>query len=520
MPNPGAFKGARKDFLMSQKQTYATAVAEDNIKETVMSIQRRFFKRFPLDKPVTYEPTAEELALVDDDVADAETVPIGPLSESDRELSETRRQLAEFRKGQIARWLAYQYARDNGKQKKADVSLLDILRQLTGKEACRPRMKTPANVWRKTQRDAIDREYERQAALARLRGQPVKSSNKVADRDRIAREMYAALPKSEQERWKKVAKEEHEAAMEMYDGDNELSTDPADRQRAIQSIVEVMQPILDLLCEATGWKATLLVGGPEPAKDGLLNPRKNVEPVPSVQTTLFVLSSQYVDASITEPASAAPGPSQQTSNPPQTALQPSVPTEVRSMPPVPPTMSTSTSNSNPFPFDLPENMSTHGSPVPSPVTSRCGTPVQDFTDRTPNVVQPLSGTQEIAPRSIVHATDSLAATSADASALPHREQMLVPSTGKKSKKKGKKAGKATTSTAEATRTREKRKATAPLPDAPTAPAPPPRKRVKHSFYYEDARGNRVNKWGIRVDNNGNPLPLIDEPDGADEVQPQ
>ncbi|PPQ86712.1 hypothetical protein CVT25_012979 [Psilocybe cyanescens] len=32
-----------------------------------------------------------------------------------------------------------------------------------------------------------------------------------------------------------------------------------------------MQPILDSICQSTGWKATLLTGGPEPAHDGLMN---------------------------------------------------------------------------------------------------------------------------------------------------------------------------------------------------------------------------------------------------------
>lgn len=32
-----------------------------------------------------------------------------------------------------------------------------------------------------------------------------------------------------------------------------------------------MQPILDLACEHTGMKATLLFGGPEPADGGRLN---------------------------------------------------------------------------------------------------------------------------------------------------------------------------------------------------------------------------------------------------------
>ena len=41
--------------------------------------------------------------------------------------------------------------------------------------------------------------------------------------------------------------------------------------RCIQGLVCFAQPILDLISEATGWKTTLLVGGPEPAHGGHLN---------------------------------------------------------------------------------------------------------------------------------------------------------------------------------------------------------------------------------------------------------
>jgi hypothetical protein len=41
--------------------------------------------------------------------------------------------------------------------------------------------------------------------------------------------------------------------------------------RSIQGLVRFTQPILDLICEATGWKCSLIAGGPEPAHGGQLN---------------------------------------------------------------------------------------------------------------------------------------------------------------------------------------------------------------------------------------------------------
>ena len=41
--------------------------------------------------------------------------------------------------------------------------------------------------------------------------------------------------------------------------------------RCIQGLTKFVQPILDGICAATGWKATFIAGGPEPAHGGRLN---------------------------------------------------------------------------------------------------------------------------------------------------------------------------------------------------------------------------------------------------------
>ena len=41
--------------------------------------------------------------------------------------------------------------------------------------------------------------------------------------------------------------------------------------RCIEALPCFVTPFLDLLCDATGLKASLLIGGPEPAADGRLN---------------------------------------------------------------------------------------------------------------------------------------------------------------------------------------------------------------------------------------------------------
>lgn len=53
-----------------------------------------------------------------------------------------------------------------------------------------------------------------------------------------------------------------------------------------------MQPILDLVCEATGWKATFIAGGPEPADGGRMNCVRYVGEIfcPSYSLTFVLVS--------------------------------------------------------------------------------------------------------------------------------------------------------------------------------------------------------------------------------------
>lgn len=172
----------------------------------------------------------------------------------------------------------------NPKESGANNPYHSLLFQLTGKEMGRPRRKTAVNVWRKTQRVAIEAKVKTHAANSGA------TRDKLAAlRDKLAREMFASLSETEQEHWKTQANVESETALATWkcDMQSEPSTDPADRQRYVQSIsyipeidlgsrciqglVRVAQPFLDMICKATGWKASLIAGGPEPAHEGRLN---------------------------------------------------------------------------------------------------------------------------------------------------------------------------------------------------------------------------------------------------------
>ena len=103
-----------------------------------------------------------------------------------------------------------------------------LLHKLTGTSIQKPRQKSAANVWRKTQRQEIDAEVK-----ALLNYSAIPQSSLAVTRDRVARDMFERLPVEEQAQWAEQAKEEHETALARWKEENEgkCSTMPEDRQR-------------------------------------------------------------------------------------------------------------------------------------------------------------------------------------------------------------------------------------------------------------------------------------------------
>ena len=58
---------------MGEKSKYRAAVAGGFVKDAMADIQRRYFKRFPIDIPHSEEPLPEHLASVDDGETDPES---------------------------------------------------------------------------------------------------------------------------------------------------------------------------------------------------------------------------------------------------------------------------------------------------------------------------------------------------------------------------------------------------------------------------------------------------------------
>ena len=72
MVNPGAFRGSQKEFLMGERATYSAGMAGGYGVDALALIQRRYFKRYPVNLLHHEEPTAEHLAAVDDNSPEPE----------------------------------------------------------------------------------------------------------------------------------------------------------------------------------------------------------------------------------------------------------------------------------------------------------------------------------------------------------------------------------------------------------------------------------------------------------------
>ncbi|PPQ79593.1 hypothetical protein CVT24_010043 [Panaeolus cyanescens] len=281
MVNPGTFRGSRAKFLQDHKESYALAIKEGRAKNFLVTLCRKYFKRYPIELPHDEEPSEEHLQAVDDNSPDPEY----PIPEEDAldpekyskaiaELEE-RRRLIVYRKSQICRRMAYMHMKDHNMdplESDAQNPYKVLLHQLTGTTLQKPRLKTAANVWRRTHREEIENEALSRAGATKLKD--VQLRKKLASlREKVAKELYGELPAEEKAEWERLAKEEHDEAIAKWEAalKRPPSTEPADRQRCIQALVHFVEPILDGICAATGWKATLIAGGPEPADEGRLN---------------------------------------------------------------------------------------------------------------------------------------------------------------------------------------------------------------------------------------------------------
>lgn len=66
--------GLRRDFMLGEKPAYSEGVKGGFVADALAIIQRRYFKRFPIELADDQEPSAEFLEAVNDDEPDPERV--------------------------------------------------------------------------------------------------------------------------------------------------------------------------------------------------------------------------------------------------------------------------------------------------------------------------------------------------------------------------------------------------------------------------------------------------------------
>ncbi|KAF9036139.1 hypothetical protein BJ165DRAFT_1533000 [Panaeolus papilionaceus] len=262
--HPGFFSVARKAFLETQRALYNAAYEIGDAKNCIANVFRRYCKRFPRTLPEDVDPSQEELEAVRDDEADEED------NDDNLDLSsypeEERAKILEARavearaikklKARIQRWLNYRYIKDHAVITKREARLKDnpfyhLFLILDGKRDKKPSKRSAINVWSRRHSKAIE---------ARVRA-------------RIKKEMFDDLDQEDKDYYEFMSKEELKTAIAQWEEDrksNAPSTSPEARQRCIDALNRVIQPLLDAICEATGWKVSLIAGGPEPARGGQL----------------------------------------------------------------------------------------------------------------------------------------------------------------------------------------------------------------------------------------------------------
>ncbi|KAF9470225.1 hypothetical protein BDN70DRAFT_902281, partial [Pholiota conissans] len=179
--------------------------------------------------------------------------------------------ILKFRKD-ISRRLAYQHAKDQNPTKHVFVGCEDplvvLMTKIAGIPLKKPRMRTAHNVWSQENRQLVDAIFDE-----RIRIEDVPLTKRAGVRMQVYKECFDKLDLEVKRTYEKKAAEEHRLAIEKIELElnSPPSQDPADRQQVLKGLPTFVQPILDLISDYTGWKATLLVGGPEPADQGRLN---------------------------------------------------------------------------------------------------------------------------------------------------------------------------------------------------------------------------------------------------------
>ncbi|PPQ74201.1 hypothetical protein CVT24_012720 [Panaeolus cyanescens] len=275
--NRSKWSPARLKFLLAQKSGFAQAFKNSDTSNWIANCFRRYLKRFPITIDDHVDPPQSELDAVDDNTADENELKEPDESSLSPEeyvvakekYEELSKKLKTLRK-KLRQWFYNQHAKDRGSFDENPFKAIFI--QALSIQTPKPRAGSGMSIWRKdaTVMDMIETE-----ALATLADRKLPDTHLVAIREETARRLYdTKVSHEDQQALSEVASANHAKALAEWEDEVKnkgLPTSLEARQRCIDEINNVVQPLLDVICEATGWSASLIAGGPEPADGGRLH---------------------------------------------------------------------------------------------------------------------------------------------------------------------------------------------------------------------------------------------------------
>ncbi|EIW86725.1 hypothetical protein CONPUDRAFT_148784 [Coniophora puteana RWD-64-598 SS2] len=180
----------------------------------------------------------------------------------------------EAMKSSIKNWLDYRI--DNNKlvgrpsSKENDV-WARVLRQLAGISPSKPKKLSAGQFWSKSHYTTVVKaDFDARWDVEKGK---LGSKHRSSFREKITAEHFGRLSEEAQRSWATKAKEAHDSEVAQWNAslNAPIDSSPEARQIAIDNAQAFLTPILEHVHNATGFHASVFLGGPEPRKGGRIN---------------------------------------------------------------------------------------------------------------------------------------------------------------------------------------------------------------------------------------------------------
>ncbi|KAG1907622.1 uncharacterized protein F5891DRAFT_1180646 [Suillus fuscotomentosus] len=253
-------KNSRLAFLNSHLATYRERINRGKSQATdyVYEVVEEYFKHYHWKMKISDEPLENNPLQMELDES------LSPI-----ELMQKSQKVLAMQKA-IKSWLEYRAKSPNKlivrRGKPENNEWTRLLSQLSGVRKQKPKALQAHQRWSK---DHFKTEIKSHF-LKKWHKAGLPSKKMATFRDRITRKRFKKLSKEDQKHWKDTAQAEGEAAVKEWNDRLAAppSTSPIDRQAALDNLATFAGLVLAGMAEILGMHVSLLVGGPEPRKQG------------------------------------------------------------------------------------------------------------------------------------------------------------------------------------------------------------------------------------------------------------